>query len=150
MSRGVPPAECSTSSFCESELTYCRPSQRPAFEGTRIGRSFGRHQRQSSKNCLLTTVNKRCCTCSATVNNGAGWQRSPPAESSHSLCSVFDGTARTVCTDFVAETQLPTSSGQFRLRAYRHTVHLVGCFFKRSDEQLKERMLVNSSILCLQ
>lgn len=31
----------------------------------------------------------------------------------------------TACTEFVAETLLPTTSGHYRLRGYRHTIEFV-------------------------
>ena len=124
---------CSTSSRCEQEAQNCwsvsarrecflRPSRALPQRHTRAG-GVGR----------VALSPQRVCPYAALGGNGAVSPTSGSAESSHSMCSVYEGTAVTICTDFVAETLLPTSSGQYRLRAYRHTLHLVRMAF---DSQL--------------
>ena len=49
----------------------------------------------------------------------------PEAATAAGQCSQLETSQAVVCTDFIAETLLPTSSGKYRLRGYRHSVHLV-------------------------
>lgn len=121
-SREVSHTECSTSWQCEKETlaTRSHPHRR---QRSNRGRNFILRWQRRATHSPHSRFRKRLCTAAAT--NGSGSPSSSTTESSHSLCTVYGGTAVTICTDFVAETMLPTSSGQFRLRGYRHTLHLV-------------------------
>ena len=74
---------------------------------------------------------------SAVRSNGAapqGFGVATPAAhfvSESTTHSYVESETARVSTDFVAETLLPTTSGKYRLRGYRHTLHKVRLFFWR-------------------
>ena len=80
-----------------------------------------RHKRR--RQCLGLSYGRSVTaqsTVSRNTSNGAP-SDSAVAES----CTQLENSTAVVCTEFVAETLLPTTSGKFRLRGYRHSLHLV-------------------------
>ena len=70
----------------------------------------------------------------------------PEAATAAGQCSQLETSQAVVCTDFIAETLLPTSSGKYRLRGYRHSVHLVSALplVRTKTERSLERPLAQS------
>lgn len=125
--------ECSSSWQCEKEAQNARLARSRESRLLGVARGYSKRQRQSRAQSWLAVFSSgstKSCRCNATYSNGAILPSNPEANA-HALCSVYGGTAVTVCTEFVAETLLPTTSGKFRLRGYRHTIHFVSaCIFK--------------------
>ena len=116
--------ECSTSCRCERENLSSIGSRKGRDHHSRLTKARERRQRQALGKILSASVPSQKPQSSTASSNGAA-SPAAPATDSQSLCSVFGSTAVTACTDFVAETLLPTSSGHYRLRGYRHTIEFV-------------------------
>ncbi len=121
--------ECSTSWRCEREscINILMLARRRCT--IRLSRASKKRQRQALGKLLSASLPPEQSRTEAVSSNGAV-PLAAPAVDSQSLCSVFGSTAVTACTDFVAETLLPTTSGHYRLRGYRHTIEFVSSLWR--------------------
>lgn len=124
--RSLSQRDCSTSNRCDCE-------------GRNTPRNYFCHSslptyRQAHHTCIQNTAKQRAghkysssrkSRFYAARSYGAESTSQTSTDGSGSLCTVFGASAVKVCTDFVAETLLPTTSGKFRLRGYRHKLLFV-------------------------
>ena len=130
MSRCRSSQGCSTSPYCSSSdpLDFSQPrlgiwlvSERQGFRTrqTRHG-PLKEHYLARRQSCLVTTTATRLGSTDGDAENVVKSSKAAPA-----VRAALEGDRAVAKTQFIAETLLPTSSGKFRLRGYRHTIQLV-------------------------
>lgn len=127
---------CSTSPRCD-EVAYslkigqrlCRSCQNLA------GWGLGRIDARSTKGARA----KPCAAATRIKNSNGDFisHVSSPEELAVTKRAELDSDQAAVDTEFIAETLLPTSSGKFRLRGYRHAIYLVRTFADVSVSALR-------------